>query len=103
MSDSTRVISRFVVVLFFIAAGVGIYGVMTHNRLQAAQQHLSALSQERDTLRDRLMSSEKTATESAAVAKICAVEVETYKSRVQSAEAALESAKGKKTPRPTSG
>ena len=96
MSDSTSVISRFVAVLFLLAAGAGVYGVMTHNRLQAAEQHLSALEQERNTLKDQLMTSEKTAAASTTAAKVCAIEVESFKSRAQSA-AVPESAKVKKS------
>src|SRR3954466_10916092 len=98
MSDSTRVISRFVAVLFFLAAAAGVYGVMTHSKLAAAEQRLSAIEQERDTLKDKLTTSEKAVTENTSAAKSCMAEVETFKSRAATAESALESMKGKKAP-----
>jgi septal ring factor EnvC (AmiA/AmiB activator) len=104
MSDSTNVVTRFVAVLFFLFAGAGVYGVMTHSKLEAAEQRLSKVEQERTTLQDKLASTEKTATTNATEAKTCAMQMEEFKTRAQSAESALEGAKSKKTPaRPTAG
>ncbi len=104
MSDSTNVVTRFVAVLFFLIAGAGVYGVMTHSKLEAAEQRLSKLEQERTTLQDRLVSTEKTATANATEAKTCAAQVEEFKTRAQSPEPAPEGAKAKKSPaRPTAG
>lgn len=98
MSDSTNVVTRFVAVLFFLFAGAGVYGVMTHSKLEAAEQRLSKLEHERTTLQDRLASTEKTATTNATEAKTCAAQMEEFKTRAQSPEPATEGAKGKKSP-----
>jgi hypothetical protein len=104
MSDSTNVVTRFVAVLFFLFAGAGVYGVMTHSKLEAAEQRVSKLEQERVTLQDRLVSTEKTATTNATEAKTCAAQMEEFKTRAQSPEPALDGAKSKKSPaRPTAG
>ena len=97
MSVSTSVMSRFVAVFFFIAAAAGVFGVMTHSKLQAAEQRLSVLEYERTTLKDKLIASEKNAVEGTTAAKTCAIQMESFKSRAQSAEAALDGAKGKKS------
>ncbi len=104
MSDSTNVVTRFVAVLFFLFAGAGVYGVMTHSKLEAAEQRLSKMEQERTVLSDRLASTEKTATTSAAEAKTCAAQIEEFKTRAQSPEPAHDAAKDKKsTARPSAG
>jgi hypothetical protein len=104
MSDSTNVVTRFVAVLFFLLVGAGVFGVMTHSKLEAAEQRLAKLEQERTTLQDKLVTTEKTATTSATEAKTCAAQMEEFKTRAQTPEAAPDSAKGKKsTARPTAG
>jgi hypothetical protein len=98
MSDSVKVVSRFMVILFFIAAGLGVFGFMTHNHLKTAEARLTTIEQERNTLKDKLVSSERSAVQNASATKSCMAEVDTYKSRAQTAEAALESMKSKKAP-----
>ncbi len=95
MSDSTNVLSRFVAVMFFIAAGAGVFGVMTHSKLKAAEDRLATVEHDRAMLKDQLATSEKSVVEKAAAAQTCTAELEGFKSRA-AAEPAPEPAKSKK-------
>ncbi len=98
MSDSTNVLSRFVAVMFFVAAGTGVYAVMTHSKLKAAEQTLATVEHQRETLQEKLSTTEKTVTEKTTAAQTCTAELDGFKSRAEAAESALENAKGKKSP-----
>ena len=90
MSDSSSVITRVAAVLFLLAAGAGVYGFITHDNLQAAEQRLATVEQERATLKTELATTEKNVLANSNAVKTCTAEVETFKSRAQTAEAALE-------------
>jgi predicted nucleic acid-binding Zn-ribbon protein len=100
MSDSGSVVSRIAAVLFFIAAASGVYGLMTHNRLAAAEKHVVSLQQERDAAKQDLAASEKVANDSTATIQALQTEVQSYKTRAETAEAALESATSKTKAKP---
>lgn len=96
MSDSVNVVSRLAALFFFIAVGAGGYAMMTHNNLKAAEARISAVENERSQLKNELVATEKNVLTSSSAAKTCAAEVQTFKSRAQSAEAALDDLKNKK-------
>jgi predicted nucleic acid-binding Zn-ribbon protein len=104
MSDSQNVMTRFVAVLFFLFAGAAIFGFMTHSKLEAAEKRVTTLEQNRSTLEDKLNNAVRIANTNQAEAKTCSAQIEEFKTRAQTAESALEGAKGKKTPaRPSAG
>lgn len=89
MSDSTIVISRVAALMFFIAAGAGVYAFTTHSDLKAMEHRLAAVEQERTTLKTELVATEQTVLNNSTAVQTCTKEMESYKSRLQSAEAAL--------------
>ena len=96
MSDATSVVTRVAAVLFIHAAGAGVYGFVAHGNLKAAESQLAAVEQERTTLKTELAATEKTVLANSSAVKTCTAEVETYKSRAQTAEAAPEDLKAPK-------
>ena len=101
MSNVVSVISRVAAVLFFIAIGAGAYGYVAHNNLKAVERRLVDTQQEQATLKNELIQTEKTMLANSSVVRTCAVERETYKTRAQSAEAALSELKSPKTAKPS--
>ncbi len=96
MSDSVNIVSRLAALLFFIAVGASAFAFVTHNNLEATQARLNVAENERASLKNELVATEKNVLTSSSAAKTCASQVETYKSRAQSAEAALDDLKNKK-------
>ena len=98
MSDSVKLISRVAALLFFIAVGASAYAFMTHNTLADTQARLAVAENVQASLKNELVATEKNVLTSSSAAKSCAKEVETYKSRAQSAENALDDLKSNKKP-----
>jgi len=96
MSDSTNVISKVAALLFFVAAGAGVFAFMTRSDLKAMEHRLAVVEQERSTLKNELVATEKTVLANSTAVQTCTKEMETYKSRAQSAEAALQDLKAPK-------
>ena len=96
MSDSVNIVARLAALLFFLTVGASAYALVTHSNLEATKARLTAVENERASLKNELIATEKNVLTSSSAAKTCAAQVETYKSRAQSAEAALDDLKNKK-------
>jgi len=93
MSDSTNIISKVAALMFFVAAGFGVYAFTTHGDLKAMEHRLASVEQERAALKTELVATEQTVLNNSSAVQTCTREMQTYKSRAQSAEAALQDLK----------
>jgi uncharacterized protein HemX len=99
MSDSNSLMTRVAALLVFIALGAGVFAFMKHNDLKAMEQQLATVQQEHATLRTELVNTEKTVLANSTAVQTCTKEMETYKTRAQTAETALEEMKAPKRAR----
>ena len=99
MSDSSTLIARVAALLFFVAIGAVVYAFMTHSDLKAMEHQFAAVQQEHAVLKTELVNTEKTVLANSSAVQTCTKEMETYKSRAQNAEAALQELKAPKRAR----
>jgi uncharacterized protein HemX len=96
MSESQSMMSRVVAIAFFVAIAAGAYGFISHNNLKAAETKVVALEQDRDALKEKVITAEKHAAASATDARTCNMQAAELKTRAETAETALEDMQSKK-------
>ena len=99
MSDSTSVIGRIAALLFFLAVGAGVYAFMMRGDVKAMEQRLAAVEQERTSLKNDLLATEKTVLANSTQIKTCTAELETFKKSAAASEAEAPKSSKTKSPR----
>ena len=87
MSGSTGVLARFLALAFFVIVGIGIYAFIVQTDLQAAQEKVRTIEEERDLWKTRFNQYQEEGQATTANLEQCTAQVNDLQAQIEAAAA----------------